>query len=142
VGPAGEYTRTLVVDDTYGWVVEQQVANAAGQLIADARASQHRFYPGVGVSLPHHVEIRFPPARLSFAIDVAQYTVNQLVGDPAQLWSMPQMEGYSPMSLADSGTHEAEAYPYGNAQPPQPYLVSSPPEMAFRPRYRGYSAKR
>jgi hypothetical protein len=136
-GPRGEYARTLVIDDRYGWITQQQITDAGGQLLAEAKASQHRFYPAVGVSLPHHLEIRFPPARMSFSIDVARFSINQLVGDPAQLWSVPQMEGYRLMNLAATATSA------GDTQPTPPWAAARrPQEMAYRPRYRGYSQRR
>ena len=116
---AGEYVRSLVIDDKYGWVVEQQVTDSAGQLIAAAKASNHRFYPTAGVSLPHHIDVRFPPAQLTFSIDVGQYSINQLAGDPLQLWSLPQLEGYTPVNLADAAVAPMRPSTAPRRQPPQ-----------------------
>jgi hypothetical protein len=128
IGAAGELERTLVVDAHYGWVVEQYVRDQGGQTLAAARASNHRFYPDVGVSLPHHIEIQFPPAELALTVDVGKYSVNQLSGDTT-LWSLPEMEGYSLVNLADAPISPGRGIP------------STTPDLqtGFRPPYRGYT---
>jgi hypothetical protein len=142
MGDSGEYLRTIIVDDTYGWIVEQYVTDTNGQPLASAKASHHRFYSDAGVSLPHHIEIDFPPANARFSIDVGQYTVNRLAGDPNRLWNMPQMEGYRLLNLARSASGPAE--PLG----PHPSPISRPTAYAstlpreYRPQFRGYAPLR
>ena len=141
-GSAGQYVRTAVVHETYGWVVEQTIMNSAGQLLASARISEHRFYPNIGASLPHHIQIEFPPAQMSFAIDVRQFAVNQLSGDPTQLWSLPEIEGYRLMNLAQMPPTSAQSPWFGASKPVLPHAHDGPLTTSYRPRYRGYSATR
>jgi hypothetical protein len=138
IGKSGEYLRTIVVDDRYGWVVEQYVSDTNGQPLASAKASHHRFYPDVGVSLPHHIEVDFPPAAAQFSIDIGQYTVNHLTGDPNRLWNMPQLEGYQLLNLAQTSRPPAGSlWPEPSAAaPPTVYATSVPFE--YRRQYRGY----
>ncbi len=97
----GEMTRVLVINDTYGWILEQHLYDQRGQLVASAKASQHRHYPVEGVSLPHHIDISLPTAQLGFALDVAQYRIKSLTGSPEQLFTMPQFVGYPVVDVAD-----------------------------------------
>ena len=102
---AGEMMKISLIDETYGWLLEQHLYGPDGRVLASSQASQHRFYPEVGVSLPHHVELRMssPQASqpLSFQLDVSSYLANQLQADPAQLWAMPRLAGYPLVDLAD-----------------------------------------
>jgi len=99
--PSGELTRVAVIDTSYAWVLEQHVFDSGGRLVASWRASQHRYYPAEGVSLPHRVEVQIPAAQAAFQIDVDSYGINRLYGDPQNLWSMPRLEGYPAVNLAD-----------------------------------------
>lgn len=96
----GQFTRRLIVDARYGWVVEQQLYDPQGQLVASATASKHRFYPAEGVSLPHHLEVQLPSAQLAFSLDVSRYLINRLHAPSEQIWEMPQYEGYPQVNLA------------------------------------------
>jgi hypothetical protein len=132
----GELTKVTVVHDTYGWILEQHVYDWRGQLLASARASKHRYYPLEGVSLPDHVEIQLPPAQVSFQISVSNYLINQLYGDPVQLWSLPHADGSPLVNLADPGFQLPVQTPDVN------YSPYPDPRAGYRPRYRGYSESR
>lgn len=99
--PEGEQLRTYTVHDQYGWILEQHVYDPRGVVIASARGSRHRHYPGVNVSLPSQVDIQIPAAQLSITVSVSGYQFNNLYGDPAQLWSLPRFEGYQVVDIAD-----------------------------------------
>ncbi len=97
-------TRVLLLDATYGWMVEQHFYDANGQLLLSARASQHRFYPEDAVTMPHHVELRLlpgQPSQLAFDVDVSRYVFNRLTGAPSELWTLPQIAGYPRVDIAD-----------------------------------------
>ncbi|MFO0818255.1 MAG: hypothetical protein U1A77_09960 [Pirellulales bacterium] len=98
--PDGDLTRVIVVHDKYGWVLEQRLFDSRNRLIATAVASQHRHYPEVGVSLPHRLEFKLPAAQLDFTVNVNTFRINQLDGS-AQLWTLPQMEGYPLVDITD-----------------------------------------
>jgi hypothetical protein len=92
--PAGLLTKVLVIDDQRGYVLQQHVYDAGGQLLASALSSQYAFHSAHQVSLPHQIDIQLPPAQLAFTLQVNGYSINQLNADPGQLWSMPQVSGY------------------------------------------------
>ena len=93
----------IVVDDRRGHVLEQQVYDATGQLLASAISSQYQFDPVQYVSLPRQIDIQIPPAQLSFTLQVDSYSINQLRADPTQVWAMPQLSDYSYSDLAGGG---------------------------------------
>ncbi len=126
----GDLKRVMIVNDVYGWILEQHVYDQRGQLLASSKTSGHRYYPAEGVSLPHHIEIQLPPADLSFALDVGQYRINTLSISSEQLWTMPRFEGYQVVDVADprfSLPPGARNVPYS---PPAP-------RTGFRPEVRG-----
>ena len=128
----GEMTRVLILNDVYGWVLEQHLYDSRGQLIASAKSSQHRHYPVEGVSLPHHVEISLPTAQLGFNLDVAQYRINSLTGSPEQLFTMPQFEGYPVVDVADPNFR-----PPGAPASSGTVGRSADPRTGYRPQVRG-----
>jgi hypothetical protein len=136
--PSGMLQRSLVIDATYGWVVEQTIWDANGQQLVHVRASQHRYQESAAVSLPHRIEIHLPPAQLSLAIEVGTYSVNQLPAEGPALWEMPPFEGLRRISLAaaDGGGTRA-VIPLGT----DPGFRGED-RMAFRPRVRGYQRVR
>jgi len=92
-------TKSTLVDGSYGWVTAQHVYDAKGQLIASARASDHRQYVE-GIALPATVDVSLPPANFKFQLTVPRYVINQPVGDPQRLWSMPREPGVAVVDIA------------------------------------------
>jgi hypothetical protein len=97
--PGSELLKITVLDDTRGWVVEQHLYDRAQRPLASALASSFQHDPTTGVSLPRHVEIRLPAAQLHFTLQTDRHLVNQLEGDPTQLWTLPQMTGFPLVNL-------------------------------------------
>lgn len=95
---SGPMSRITIIDARRAWVLEQHVYDATGTLVASTRASDYRYHPGVGVSLPQDVELRVPAAQLSLSIDVGTVQINSLADNPA-LWSLPVMSGYPQIDL-------------------------------------------
>lgn len=94
----GQMSKITVIDARRAWVLEQHVYDATGTLVASTRASDYRYHPGVGVSLPQDIELRVPAAQLSLSIDVGTVQLNTLADNPA-LWSLPAMSGYPQIDL-------------------------------------------
>jgi len=138
--PQGELTRVLVIDNRYGWVLEQHLYAPHGQLLTTARASAHRFYPQAAASLPHLIEIEMPPAQLAFRIDVSQYDVNQSPGDASQLWTMPYLEGYTPVNIASPQFALPHGPPASGTGLTNPLYRQSRADVF--PPYRGYAPLR
>jgi hypothetical protein len=90
----------LLVHEQYGWIEQQHMFDVNGELIASMTGSRHRYYPQEQVVLPLHLEIKLTNPAITLVVDVADYQVNRLNGDPRQLWSMPQMPGYQALDMA------------------------------------------
>ena len=131
--PQGEQVRITILDDTRGWILEQHIYDERNQLIASVRSSQHRYYAEDKVSLPHHLDVQVPTAGLAFELDVAKYSINRLLGEAAQLWSLPQLGDYPLVNLA-SPEAQAALQPFSPPATPPNY-----PQTGFRPRFRGYT---
>lgn len=134
-------TRVLVIDGKYGWIKEQQILDLSGRTLAIARASNHRFYPEAGVSLPHRIQIELPSTQLAFQLDVDSYAINQLLGNPDELFKPPQYEGYRVVNLADLPNpamqpNQSRSSIYA-PQPQQP----EDPRTSYQQRYRGFSTR-
>jgi hypothetical protein len=151
----GELTRVMLVDAKYGWPAQQYLYDASGQLLLSTRASRQRFYREESVTLPHRIEVTLmpgQPSQIAFGLDVAQYSINRLSGDSSELWTMPQIEGYPAVDIADpqfrppvaSGPEQPpQTGPYsGPAGWPPPTGESTVPRTANVPDYRGYESPR
>ncbi|MCA9185466.1 MAG: hypothetical protein KDA99_07595, partial [Planctomycetales bacterium] len=101
-GPDGPWTKQLIVDGKYGWVVQQHVFDASMRNLASVWASQHRHDPSHGVTLPRQVVIRLPSTQINtITLRMDSISVNQLQADPVQLWTMPEYDGYPPTHLSE-----------------------------------------
>ena len=98
--PSGQLTMVTVIDPTYGWVTQQHVYDQAGQTLASALASDHRYDPAVASSLPHQVDINLPPAQLRMAITIYGYRYNHLTPDDNR-WIRPQRSDTPSINLAN-----------------------------------------
>jgi hypothetical protein len=97
----GELTKITVVDPARAIVLEQDLYDVRGQLVASARTSAHRRDPVTGAILPRHIEIDYPGAQLTMKIDIADLQVNALGPQNAQYWIKPEYAGFPDMNLAD-----------------------------------------
>lgn len=121
---SGTLSRVTVIDARRAWVVEQYVYDPTGStLLASSVAETHRYYPVEQVSLPQRVSIRLPTANLALKIDLGTVTINQLPGDPRQLWSLPTFEGYPQYDLG--GAMPDTPLP-GRAVPPPGAMQPAP----------------
>jgi hypothetical protein len=98
-GHSGPLRRILVLHDQYGYIMQQHVYHANGQVLASTSASDFQYDAPTGAVLPRKIEIQLPPAELAFTLDIQGYVINQLYADPAQLWSMPRLNGYQYVDL-------------------------------------------
>jgi hypothetical protein len=99
--PEGPATKVTIIDGQRALVMGQVLFDPRGQLTARTTASQHRRDPASGLVMPRVVEISCPIAQFSMRIDLGNVTINQLRGDPVQLFSMPSYEGYPLVDLCN-----------------------------------------
>jgi hypothetical protein len=116
----GNLQRVLLIDATRAWVLEQHVYDQSGStLLASAVAESHRYYPVEQVSLPERLSLRLPTANIAMKINLGTVQINQLQGDRAQLWTLPNIDGYPQYDLG--GAAPGTPLPTQQA-PPQPPL--------------------
>jgi hypothetical protein len=141
---SGTLQRVTVIDARRAWVVEQHVYDPTGRtLLASAVAESHQYYPAEQVSMPQRISLRLPTAGLAMKIDLGTVQINQLAGDPNQLWTMPAFDGYQKHDLGGAvpntqlpGRPTAQYLPtpvVPAAYQPQPvsaYPTYSPPSFA------------
>jgi hypothetical protein len=136
----GLIEKTAVIDQGTAWVLQQNVY-VNGSLAASATASDHRYDAATGVSLPRRIVIQIPGGApvSSLTVEMGNVVVNQLPGDPTELWSMPQDRGVALINLAEvapaagppvNGAAPMPAVQPGLGYPPQAAAMFSPPMMA------------
>lgn len=99
--PQGTLLRVLEIDWTRALIVQQQVYDTSGHLLAVADTADFYHDPLAGVTLPRSIKVKLPPAGLSFNFEVGEYTINQPVADPMTMWSMPQIPAHQYRDLAN-----------------------------------------
>lgn len=126
---SGNLQRVTVIDARRAWVIEQHVYDPTGRtLLASAVAESHQYYPAQQVSLPQRISLRLPTAGLALKIDMGTVAINQLAGDPAQLWAMPAFDGYQKVDLG--GAVPNTPLP---GRPPSPMTQFSSPATQYAP---------
>jgi hypothetical protein len=101
--PEGPAAKVTIVDGSQGWILQQDIYDARGRLVARSVASQHRVDPASGLVMPRVVQIDCPPAQLSMRLDLGNVQINRLSGDSSALWSMPSYPGSPLVDLAAPG---------------------------------------
>jgi len=110
--PDGPTTKVIVIDASRGLVLGQHVYDSRGQLLASAVLSNHRRDPVSGLVLPRVVDIACPRVDLRMRISLGNAAINQPVGNPAEVWTMPTYPGYA---LVDLAAPSGQAVPAGAA---------------------------
>ena len=113
--PEGTNVKVTVIDAVSAWVMEQQIWDAQGHLRARSVAEGYRQDPRTKLYVPTAVRVECPEAKFSMRVDLGTVEVNQLQGNPAELWTLPNYPGYPLVDLGDPNL------PYG-----------PPPGMAVR----------
>jgi hypothetical protein len=102
-GATGPITKITVVDEARGFVLEQHLYDARGQLIASSVTSRHWRDPGTGAVVPQQVDITMPGTQFSMRLEVNQWKVNSLAGGSGQMFVMPQQPGWQIVDLGNVG---------------------------------------
>jgi len=142
-GRRGEpLTRVLIVKPKYGWVVEQQLRDGQGRLLAAASSSRFQYYPEWNVSLPNNVtvQINVPGQAQPFemSLDIGGYTINGYSPPDPQFWSVPDPGKLPALDLADPRVQDQLR---GMLAPPEAAVRVPLAERQrdYRYEYRGYT---
>jgi hypothetical protein len=125
----GERTKITLIDLQHAWVMEQQVYDARGRLLAAAQASEHEFFPQAAVALPRKVAIQLPGAQLSFTVETKGYSLNFPLENSGDLFALPreQLPNAPLVDLADPRL----------SPPAESQLPAGYPTTTEQPRLRG-----
>ncbi len=100
--PEGPIWRVTIIDAVSAWVMEQQIIDARdNKLRARSIAEGYHPDPRTGLFVPSVVRVECPEAGFSMRIDLGAVQVNQLQGNPAELWSMPSYPRFPPVDLGN-----------------------------------------
>jgi hypothetical protein len=134
---AGEIIRTLQIHHKHGYLMEQQIADAAGRPMLTARLAQHRHYKVDGVTLPHRIDLHVPDGDMRVQLDVQQYLVNQEFTTGASTFAFPQdqLGQYQLVDIADPNFVPPGETPPANYS--SPGYASPGMNQPALPRYRG-----
>jgi len=137
---AGPYQRVCFIEPSAGYITHLFLYSPRGQLVAKSHASEHRYYDEVNSVLPHRVKMELFPTTgppLAMQVDVASYSVNQLLSGDPQLFAMPATRNRIDLlqiptgSIASSGEMagrggSAWSIPTTGAGTPTEYSASTP----------------
>lgn len=129
--PIGNYARTLVVDDKYGFSRQVFLRDPTGRLVANAEQSKHEYYAAIQSSLPHNVKVQLIPEGspiIELDISIASYVINSLDVDNQSQFTMPNTNGYQLTNLAQLSDGGPQAIQPQHVAPPQPNY----PQVSYR----------
>ncbi len=89
---AGTYQRVCFIEPSAGYITHLFLEAPDGRLVAKSFASEHEYFASVNCVLPHRVKIELFPASdppLALQLQVASYSINQLLSGDPQLFTMP-----------------------------------------------------
>jgi hypothetical protein len=116
--PQGSITKVTVVDAASALVMEQQVLDPRGQLLASAVTEGYRRDAYSGLFMPQSVRINSPPNQFSMKLSLGNLEVNRLAGNPGELWAMPSYPGSQPVDLCSPSFAPPAAPAQVGMQPP------------------------
>ncbi len=120
--PEGPARKDIVIEGQQGLVVEQRIYDARQQLIATATTGRFHRDDYTGLIMPTLIQVRSPLQQFSMEITLAAVKINEPIGNPQQLWTMPIYQGSPPVNLCR---------PNREMFPGQPAAVSSPSGRSY-----------
>jgi len=102
--------RVTIVDAGTGWVLEQQLYDPSGRLLAHAVASGHRLDAASGAGLPRQVDVRWPSTGLELQIDLGDPVVNQVDTISPAVFVLPEYSGSARIDLGDPNVQMGARY--------------------------------
>lgn len=112
--PRGTYQRIVIVEPTRATVQQLVLLDPDGKMVASAQQSEHQFYPSVDAALPHRVDLQLQPNEgdvMAFTLRIGFYTLNQVVGDEALRYVMPNASGLQVVDLVQANASLGQIQP-------------------------------
>ena len=98
--PEGPNMKVTIIDAVSAWVMEQRIYDVKGTLRARSVVENYRRDPRTNLYVPTAVQVECPAVQFSMRVDLGAVEVNQLQGNPAELWAMPSYPGSRWVDLA------------------------------------------
>jgi hypothetical protein len=130
----GESTKLTLLHQQYAWVMQQQLYDPRGRLVASTQADNFEYFPHAAAALPRKVAIELPAAQLSFTVETQGYSINLSSGDGSE-FALPQ-EQFPNAPLVDLADPRLNPQAAAPTQPA--YVPPSYPSANVQPRLRGY----
>jgi hypothetical protein len=122
--PEGPAMKSTFLDGIHGVVLEQQVFDARGQLIARSVAGRFRRDPANGLFMPTVIDIQSPPNKFAMQVNLGAVEINRPMTNGGQLWTMPSYPGYPAVDLCNPNQSTAPgAAPAMTSRPRQPNVL-------------------
>lgn len=143
--PGGELTRTLLVHNKHGYLMEQRITDASGRAVVNSRLTEQRHYALDGVTLPHQIDLHIPSGDMRVQLNVQRYTLNQPFpnGDVTFAFPRDQLGQHQMVDIADPNfVPPGQAPPAQYSSPgtnpgyPQPGMTPRASQTPAQP-YRG-----
>ncbi len=99
--PEGPTTKVMILEASRGLVLGQYIYDSRGQLAAAAQAASHRRDPVSGLVMPRVVDIQIPRAQVTMRVNLGNVAINQVLPNPAELWTLPTYPGYPTVNLEE-----------------------------------------
>lgn len=130
--PAGTYQRVCFIEPQAGYITHQFLYSPQQKLVAKSFASEHQYYDSVDSVLPHRVKMELFPNNgpaLALQLDVASYSVNQLLSGDPQLFAIPSTSNRINL-LQINGLASSASAPSYTVPPPTGSAWSQPTTSA------------
>jgi len=118
--------KVITVDLVQGVIIQHEIFDAHGRLIAQARLEDYRSFKDSDVVLPRRVRLDWPQSDMSLVL-----TFNQIEVNPgsisAQIWEMPQMPG---VEMVDLGQELSQPRPSRTVEITRDRAVDQPATTA------------
>ena len=131
-GPQGALRKIITIHGTAGWVLQQELYDPQGKLLAKAIASKHVRDAATGLTLPRTIDIQWPPAEMTFRLELDELTVNP-AGLSPELFQKPQYNGFANIDMGRAGiSPAAQTYSPQPGPPAQHWQGTNPTGVGIR----------
>lgn len=120
----GRVTKRTVIDPRQGWILEQHLFDQFNKHIVSSTTSDYRQDPLSGLWIARSIKINSPSTQFSMQMNLGTVRINQPVGNPGELWTMPQIEGAQIVNLGRPTQLNPSA-----SQPPAPVAAPGSPTI-------------
>jgi hypothetical protein len=127
--PRGTYERTVIVEPTRATIQQLLLKDPEGKMVAHAQQSEHQYYSAIDASLPHRVDLQLQANDgpvLAFTLRIGSYTLNEVVGNEALRYVMPDPSGLAVVDLVQANSTLGQNQPISVSLPNRTAQVQNP----------------